>query len=50
MIGIFELREKAKDELGSKFNLKEFHRYILDMGPIQFDILFDNLEPWIKSF
>ena len=50
MIGIFELREKAKDELGSKFNLKEFHRYILDMGPIQFDILFDNLEPWINSF
>jgi len=28
---------------GNSFNLKEFHKYILDMGPVQFDILFENL-------
>ena len=29
--------------------LKDFHQYVLDMGPIQFDILFDNLETWIEK-
>lgn len=49
MVGIYELKSKAMDELGDSFDIKEFHKYILDMGPIQFDILFDNLDAWIKE-
>ena len=40
---------EAQSELSDKFNLKNFHQYILDMGPVQFDILFNNLDAWIKK-
>ena len=43
------LKTKAQSELSDKFNLKNFHQYILDMGPVQFDILFNNLDAWIKK-
>ena len=32
MIKILELREKAKSELGDKFNIKDFHSAVLDHG------------------
>ena len=32
MIKILELREKAKKELGDKFNIKDFHSAVLDHG------------------
>ena len=32
MIKILELREKAKNELGEKFNIKDFHSAVLDHG------------------
>ena len=46
------IKEKVIEELqflSDKFNLKNFHQYILDMGPVQFDILFNNLDAWIKK-
>lgn len=49
MMGFKELRKKAEDELGDNFVLKDFHQYVLDMGPIQFDILFKNLDSWIEK-
>ncbi|SEF70294.1 DUF885 domain-containing protein [Lachnospira multipara] len=49
MVAIEELKSEAEDELGDKFDIYEFHKYILDMGPAQFDILFDNLDAWCKS-
>ena len=42
-------RVVLKEMLSDKFNLKNFHQYILDMGPVQFDILFNNLDAWIKK-
>lgn len=42
-IGFLELKEEAKKLLKDSFNLKEFHQYILDMGPVPFKMLFDNL-------
>ncbi len=42
-IGFLELKEEAKKLLKDSFNLKEFHKYILDMGPVPFKMLFDNL-------
>jgi len=47
MLGIFELKEKARDELGDSFNIKDFHQYILDDGPRYFDIMFNNIDAWI---
>ncbi len=48
-IGFCELRDAAKAKLNDKFNLKEFHKFVLDMGPIQFDILFNRLDEWVKT-
>lgn len=46
MLGFEELKSHAENALGSSFVLKDFHQYVLDMGPIQFDILFSNLPAW----
>ena len=48
-IGFKELKKQAQKDLGSDFSLKEFHRYILETGPVQFDILFSNLKEWEES-
>lgn len=48
-IGFEELKKQSQKDLGSDFSLKEFHRYILETGPVQFDILFSNLKEWEES-
>ena len=48
-IGFEELKKQAQKDLGSDFSLKEFHRYILETGPVQLDILFSNLKEWEES-
>ena len=48
-IGFEELKKQAQKDLGSDLSLKEFHRYILETGPVQFDILFSNLKEWEES-
>jgi uncharacterized protein (DUF885 family) len=42
------LRDKAKKELGDAFDLKEFHKFLLDIGPAQFDIINNRLDDWIN--
>lgn len=46
---IMELRNKAQKELGDKFVMKEFHEFLLTIGPTQFDIIEDYLDEWISS-
>lgn len=46
---IMELREKAEKELGDKFVPKEFHQFLLEIGPAQFDIIDEYMEQWIKK-
>ena len=48
-IGFEELKKQVQKDLGSDFSLKEFHRYVLETGPVQFDILFSNLKEWEES-
>ena len=43
LMKFFKIKAAAMQKQGNSFNLKEFHKYILDMGPVQFDILFENL-------
>ncbi len=48
-VGFSELKASAEKKLGDKFVLKDFHQYILDMGPVQFDILFNRLDGWVAE-
>jgi uncharacterized protein (DUF885 family) len=49
MIKILQLREQAKKELGSKFDIREFHTLILKNGPLPLDILEEQVNKWIKQ-
>ena len=49
MIKILQLREKAKKELGSKFDIRQFHEVVLTNGAVPLDVLEELIENWIKS-
>lgn len=44
-----ELKEKAKSELGSKFDIKAFHDVVLDSGALPMDMLEKQVDAWIAS-
>ena len=52
MIGklkIMELRDKAMNELGDKFNWAGFHDTVLKYGPVPLSILEENVDDWIAQ-
>ena len=49
MLRILELREKAKHELGAKFDIRQFHDVVLTNGALPLDVLEDLVNRWIKS-
>jgi uncharacterized protein (DUF885 family) len=46
---IRELRERARQQLGSKFDLKTFHDEILSGGSLPLDLLDARVNRWIKT-
>jgi uncharacterized protein (DUF885 family) len=46
---ILELREKAKKELGDKFDIRAFHDQVLDSGAMPLDVLGERIDSWIAS-
>ena len=44
-----ELRKEAEEALGSRFSAKEFHTFLLDVGPAQFEIIRDRMQEWIRN-
>jgi uncharacterized protein (DUF885 family) len=46
---IRELRDRAQNELGSKFDIRKFHDEILDGGTLPLDLLEARTEKWIAS-
>jgi uncharacterized protein (DUF885 family) len=46
---IRELRERAKQQLGAKFDLKTFHDEILSGGALPLDVLDARVNRWIRS-
>lgn len=46
---ILELREKAKQELGTEFNLEEFHETVLEHGAVPLSRLENNVVDWIEE-
>lgn len=52
MIGklkIMELREKARVELGERFDIRGFHDTILTSGPVPLSIMEENVEAWVAA-
>ena len=50
MLKILELREKAKEALGDKFDIRKFHTIVLDQGIVPLFILEDIIDEWIMSY
>ncbi len=46
---IRKLREQAKTQLGSKFDIKAFHDIVLNGGAMPLDLLQERVERWIKD-
>jgi len=43
---MMEAREDAKQRLGSKFSLKKFHSYVLNLGPMGLDPFKAEMAVW----
>ncbi|HET9397855.1 MAG TPA: DUF885 domain-containing protein, partial [Sphingomicrobium sp.] len=51
MIGqlkIFELRDRAKTQLGDRFDIREFHSVVLENGAVPLDVLDELVDAYIK--
>ena len=46
---ILELRNKAEDLLGDKYNIKDFHYEVLKRGSLPLDLLEFYIDEWIKQ-
>ncbi len=46
---IKELRAKAKQELGDKFDVRKFHNAVLDDGPLPLEVLEKSINEWIAA-
>ena len=46
---ILELRDRAKKELGDKFDIRGFHDQVLDSGALPLDVLSTRIDNWIAS-
>jgi uncharacterized protein (DUF885 family) len=49
MLKILELREKAKQELGNEFDLREFHNVVLKNGAVPLGILEEIVDSYIRE-
>ncbi len=48
-IKIRELRKKAKDQLGNKFDIRDFHEIILSQGTVTLSILEERINKYINK-
>lgn len=49
MLKILELRKKAKDALGAKFDIRDFHEVVISHGAIPLDVLENFVDDYIAS-
>ncbi|MDD3254026.1 MAG: DUF885 domain-containing protein [Lachnospiraceae bacterium] len=43
------MRQTAEETLGARFNAKEFHRFLLDMGNAPFDVIQPYFSTWLMG-
>jgi uncharacterized protein (DUF885 family) len=46
---ILKLRERAKNELGGKFDIRSFHDEVLNAGALPLDVLDERVNAWIDA-
>ncbi len=46
---IRELRDRAKAQLGTRFDIKAFHDEVLGGGALPLDLLEARMDGWIKA-
>lgn len=44
-----DMRKRTEQALGNQFQLKEFHQFLLDIGPAPFSVIRDRLNDWIRE-
>lgn len=49
MLKILELRDRAINKMGDKFDLKKFHSLVLNQGIVPLFVLEDLIDEWIKA-
>jgi uncharacterized protein (DUF885 family) len=49
MFKIMELRERAENELGDRFDIRAFHDAVLTGGSMPLTILEDRVNAWIEN-
>lgn len=47
---IVTMRDRAQEILKDKFQIKEFHRFLLDIGPAPFTVIEPYFEAWVESY
>lgn len=49
MLKILELRAEAKEKLGDKFDIREYHDEILKYGPLPLNVVEAKVDAWVAS-
>ncbi|MGI9279756.1 MAG: DUF885 domain-containing protein [Endozoicomonas sp.] len=49
MLKILELREEARETLGSQFDIREYHDVVLKNGPVPLDVLEEQVSLWVNK-
>ncbi len=46
---IIKMKNQAQETLGNRFNLKEFHKFLLDVGPAPFTVINEEFHSWLTA-
>ncbi len=48
-VEIMEMREEAENALGDHFSVKDFHKFLLDLGPVPFSVTRKYFKIWLHQ-
>ena len=49
MLKILELRQRAKDKLGERFDIRTFHDQVLEEGALPLNLMEAKIDAWIAE-